>query len=264
MVSQERVYMAMLEMKVQTKPRILLVTPVWKDAERLDGFGSELAETLAGCCHDVDWVIADDGSDSGQHEKLQALQEKLSAIYPRVSLHFANEHRGKGSVVRGAWALHPDSDWLAFVDADGSLAPDELIRMFDTAEESGQTVLAIRKRTATTNVDLSLFRAVAHRLFIVAVKILVGVQCEDPQCGAKVLRGSDYRPVAGSLKEDGLAFDAEMLTALAESGVVWTELPVTWIEKDGGKVRPMRDAWGMLAALWRIRVRQRNGEFKRK
>lgn len=250
-------------MKAQTQPRILLVTPVWKDAERLGGFGFELAETLSACPHDVDWLIADDGSGPEQRQQLEALHGKLSAVYPRVSLHFAKQHRGKGSVVREAWALHPEADWLGFVDADGSLAPEELIRMFDTAEQDGQTVLAIRKNTATTHVDLSIPRAVAHRLFIVAVRMLVGVQCADPQCGAKLLRGSDYRAVAGSLKEAGLAFDAEMLTALADSGVVWTELPVTWIEKDGGKVRPWRDAWGMLAALWRIRIRQRKGEFQR-
>jgi dolichyl-phosphate beta-glucosyltransferase len=241
--------------------KILLVTPVWKDASRLAGFGAKLAETLAQSDHDVDWLIADDGSGPEENERLQALQSKLSAVYPKVSLYFAEEHHGKGSVVRSAWALHPEADWLAFVDADGSLSPDELIRMFDTAKEGGKTVLAIRERTETTHVDLSFPRAIAHRLFILAVRILVGVKCEDPQCGAKILLGSDYRPVASSLKEDGLAFDAEMLTALAAHGVKWKELPVTWIEKGGGKVRPMRHAWGMLAALWRIRVRQKSGEF---
>lgn len=260
--------MPMFENKVQTQVRspskFLLVTPVWKDAERLSKFGARLAQALAICSYDINWVIADDGSGPGQHEELQTLHGELSKVYPKVSLHFAKEHRGKGSVVREAWALHPEADWLGFVDADGSLSPEEWIRIVDTAEESGKTVLAIRKRTDTTNVDLSIPRAIAHRLFILAVRILVGVKCEDPQCGAKLLRGSDYRPVAGSLQEDGLAFDAEMLTALADSGVEWNELPVTWIEKDGGRVKPWRDAWGMLAALWRIRIRQRSGEFKNK
>jgi glycosyltransferase involved in cell wall biosynthesis len=270
MVIQRCVYLPMSEKEVQTQVpplhedvKILLVTPVWKDAGRLAGFGAELAEALSGCVHDVDWVIADDGSGPEQHQELQALHKKLSAVYPKVRLHFAKEHRGKGSVVREAWALHPEADWLAFVDADGSLATNELIRMFDAAEEGGKTVLAIRKRTATTEVDLSFLRAIAHRLFILAVRMLVKVKCQDPQCGAKLLLGADYRIVAGLLKEDGLAFDAEMLTALAAHGVKWKELPVTWIEKDGGKVRPLRDAWGMLAALWRIRIRQRSGEFGR-
>ncbi len=246
---------------------ILLVTPVWKDSERLECFGEDLALTLADGVHGVDgadsihWVIADDGSEAEEQKKLQKLYGRLSKIFPDVQLHFADAHRGKGSVVREAWSLYPEAKWVAFADADGSLSPKELIRLIRTATDSGQSVLAIRKKTATTHVVESLPRAIAHRLFILAVKILVGVRCEDPQCGAKVLLGSDYRKVADQLKEAGLAFDAEMLTALTACGVEWKELPVTWIEKDGGKVRPMRDAWGMLAALWKIRVRQRNGEF---
>lgn len=255
----------MLEKKDQTHPpgpsRVLLVTPVWNDAERLEGFGRELATALADCHHDVDWVIADDGSGAGQHQKLTALHGKLREDYPRVSLHFADAHRGKGSTVREAWSLDSDADWLAFVDADGSLTPSELLRMFDAAEQGGKTVLAIRKKTETTHVDLSPLRAIAHKLFILSVKLLTGVRCSDPQCGAKVLLGADYRPLAHTLREDGLAFDAELLTALSARGAEWQELPVTWIEKDGGKVRPMRDAWGMLAALWRIRARQKRGDF---
>ncbi|MCP5536833.1 MAG: glycosyltransferase [Akkermansiaceae bacterium] len=249
-------------MKGQTKRRILLVTPVWKDSARLAVFGAELAATLSTCRHDVHWVIADDGSGPEEHQKLAALHGELARVFPHVSLHFANEHRGKGSVVREAWALYPESDLLCFVDADGSLSPDELVRMLDVAEGCGQSVLAIRNRTDDTHVDLSLARTVAHHLFVLAVRILVGVKSQDPQCGAKILRGADYRLVAGFLQEDGLAFDAEMLTALSDHGVSWKELPVSWIEKDGGKVKPMRDAWGMLAALWRIRTRLRSGGFK--
>lgn len=258
----------MLEKKVQIPAgklsKFLLVTPVWNDSERLEGFGTALAQTLATCRHDVHWVIADDGSGEAEHQALTALQARLAKIYPKMSLHFAAAHWGKGSVVREAWALESsaDADWLAFVDADGSLSPTELLRMFDTAEKCGKTVLGIRKNTATTKVNLTPLRFIAHRLFILSVRLLVGVHCTDPQCGAKVLLATDYRPVAETLKENGLAFDAEMLTALSERGAQWQELPVTWIEKEGGKVNPLRDAWGMLAALWKIRVRLKKGEFK--
>ena len=244
---------------------LLLVTPVWKDSARLETFATDLARTLADntaeSTQPIRWIIADDGSEVEEQKKLQALLKRLTPIFPDVSLHFADAHRGKGSVVREAWSLHPEAEWLAFVDADGSLSPDELIRLINSARDCGQSVLAIRKKTPTTHVVASFPRAVAHHLFILAVRILVGVQCADPQCGAKVLLGSDYRKIAHTLKEDGLAFDAELLTALSEGDITWKELPVTWIEKEGGRVHPIRDAWGMLAALWKIRIRQRNGEF---
>ena len=129
------------------------------------------------------------------------------------------------------------------------------------AVETDQTVLAIRKPTATTTVVESAWRGLAHRGFLMAAHFLLGLRCEDPQCGAKILRARDYRPVAPLLREDGLAFDSELLVALMLRGATWLEIPVNWLEKKGGRVSPLRDAWGMLAALWRVRSRARSGEF---
>lgn len=245
----------------QFSNRFLLVTPVWKDSSRLAVFGRKLAAHLSGCDYDLEWMIADDGSGEREREQLSELYEDLKKVYGNLSLHFADRHRGKGAVVREAWSQRPEAGWYVFVDADGSLSPEELKRVLDAGLESGKTIMPIRKRTESTKVDLTLPRRVVHRLFILAVRLIVGVRCTDPQCGAKMLKGDDYRKVAPSLRENGLAFDTELLTALSENGIVWDEIPVTWIERDGGKVKPLRDAWGMLAALWKIRQRQRAGEF---
>ena len=241
---------------------ILLVTPVWNDSQRLARYGAKLATTLA--AHPqlpVRWIIADDGSGEQEHQRLAKLLKQFQEDFPEISLHLADAHRGKGSVVREAWSLAPEADWFTFVDADGSLAPSELVRMLETAMQSQRTILGVRKRTETTRLEESPLRALAHRTFILAVRWINGLRCEDPQCGAKVIKGDDYRRIAPSLKENGLAFDAEMIAALSQTGALWEELPVTWIEQRGGKVNPTRDAWGMLAALWKIRARQRNGDF---
>ena len=242
--------------------RILLVTPVWNDSTRLARFGPKLADVLADCPLAIRWVIADDGSSEEDRTRLKELQKSLAKVFPAVELFFSEEHRGKGSVVREAWSLAPEAAWLVFVDADGSLAPTNLVTLITGAIDADCTVLAIRKRTATTTVVESLWRGLAHRGFLVAAHLLLGLRCEDPQCGAKVLRAEDYRRIAPLLHEDGLAFDSELLTAMMQSGAAWQEVPVTWLEKKGGRVRPLRDAWGMLAALWRVRKRLQAGEFR--
>lgn len=235
---------------------ILLVTPVWNDSVRLAGFGAALAMALAESPLPIRWVIADDGSDAGEHQPLQALTADFTKIFPQVSLHLAARHEGKGAIVREAWALSPDAAWLAFVDADGSVSPEEMLRLVATAANSGSSVLGIRKRTATTQLVESSWRGLFHRGFLIVVRVVLGLSCEDPQCGAKVLQGASYRRIAGELCENGLAFDSELLFSLKRDGTTWREVPVNWIEKAGGKVKPLRDAWGMLAALWRIRSRK--------
>lgn len=235
---------------------ILLVTPVWNDSSRLAGFGAELAKALAESPLPVRWVIADDGSGAQEHEPLKQLTARFAMVFPRVSLHFAAGHFGKGSVVREAWTLSPEAAWLAFVDADGSVSPAELLRLIQTAVTAGSSALGIRKRTATTRLEEGPWRGVIHRGYLFAARLILGLRCEDPQCGAKVLHGASYRRIAGGLRENGLAFDSELLCALKRDGTDWLEIPVTWIEKKGGKVNPLVDTWKMLAALFRIRNRQ--------
>ncbi len=234
---------------------ILLVTPVWKDSSRLAVYGMELATALAHFPHPVRWVIADDGPGGEEPARLNELRDRFAEIFPNVEVHLAAEHHGKGSVVREAWSLGPEAEWLAFVDADGSVTAEDLLMLIREAVISEMTVLGIRKRTATTHIVESPWRAFAHRVFLIAVNVVLGLDCEDPQCGGKVLRGDHYRRAAGRLCENGLAFDSELLAALHAGGFGWREIPVNWEEKKGGKVKPLRDAWGMLVSLVRIRWR---------
>lgn len=233
--------------------QILLVTPVWNDSARLAVFGKELAHVLASTQLPIRWMIADDGSGAEEHARLQELCNEFAEVFPGVELHFADRHKGKGGVVREAWSLAPEADWLAFVDADGSVSAGDFLSLIDRSVTSGVSVLAIRKRTETTRVEESFTRGLAHRGFLLAAQLILGLHSEDPQCGAKVIKGADYRAVAGQLSEDGFAFDSELLAALNHSGAVWAEVPVTWIQKKGAKVRLCRDAWRMFAALLRIR-----------
>jgi glycosyltransferase involved in cell wall biosynthesis len=239
----------------ESPPEILLVTPVWNDSSRLAVFGKTLARALAVSSLPIRWVIADDGSTGDEAALLTALRNEFAGVFPHVELHFAAHHHGKGSVVREAWALAPDAAWLAFVDADGSVTAEEMLELIQKAIAAGKSALGVRKRTATTTIVESPWRGIAHRGFLLAAHVLLDLQCEDVQCGAKVIKGDDYRRVAHRLCENGLAFDSELLSTLKWSGADWIEVPVNWTEKKGGKVKPLRDGWGMLAALLRIRSR---------
>ena len=235
---------------------ILLVTPVWKDSSRLAGYGLALAHQLAATSLPIRWIIADDGSGAGERYRLLELRDRFAEIYPTVEVHFAKEHFGKGSVVRAAWALDPCAEWLAFVDADGSINAPDLLALIARAATEDCSVLGIRKRTATTELIQSSWRGIVHRSFLTIARLWLDSQCEDPQCGGKVIRGKDYQRVAAGLREKGLAFDSELLYALQRSGAKWLEIPVNWQEKKGGKVHFLRDALPMAIALLRIRFRK--------
>ena len=100
-------------------------------------------------------------------------------------------------------------------------------------------------------------RSIFHHGYLLVVRLFLGLRCEDPQCGSKVIRAKDYHAVSDSLEEVGFCFDTEMLTALKERGFGWLEIPINWAEKKGGKVFPLTDSWRMFAGVLRIRSRHR-------
>lgn len=233
----------------------ILVTPVWKDSARLAGFGDELAAELARRGSGLRWIIADDGSGAEELRRLGELRERFAAVYPAVRVHGAAAHFGKGSVVKEAWALEPEADWLAFVDADGSVSAADMLDLIASAEASGVSTFAIRKNTESTRVKEGVFRWIRHHGFLLACRLILGIRSEDTQCGAKVMKGDDYRRIADRLVEPGLAFDAELLAEMTAAGVAWREVPVSWVRKGGSRVHALGDVWKMLRALFRIRSR---------
>ncbi len=235
---------------------VLIVTPVWNDSTRLGEYAPSLAKACATSDLDIRWVISDDGSTDEEIEALEALREKHLATFPNIHIH-REEHRGKGSAIRGAWNADEDSDWLAFVDCDGSTTAPDMLGLIEKAAREGQSVIGIRKRTEETEVTESFYRSIFHHGYLLVVRLFLGLRCEDLQCGAKVIRSEHYRQVADSLQEDGFCIDTELLTALKERGFGWLEVPINWAEKKGGKVFPLIDSWKMFAGVLRIRSRHR-------
>lgn len=237
---------------------IVLVTPVWRDSARLAGFGTELAEALAAAHLPVRWIIADDGSGAEDLARLEDLAGKFRAVFPHVSVLAAEHHLGKGGTIRHAWDSTPGADWYAFADADGAVTARDMLNLLRTAIGGETSVIAIRKRTESTEIVESPWRSLAHHGFLLAADVLLGLRSADTQCGAKVFKGGDWRTIRPFLREDGYAFDAEWLFHLHQRGLVWREVPVSWEEKHGGKVHPVRDGLRMFVALVRIRRRGRN------
>jgi hypothetical protein len=49
-----------------------------------------------------------------------------------------------------------------------------------------------------------------------------------------------------------LAFDVEILLRARQAGLSIYELPVSWSEAPGSRVRPVRDSLSMLKELWSL------------
>lgn len=240
------------------RPKFLLVTPVWNDSARLECFGLALAKALAASGLNLTWVIADDGSDFGEIEQLERLKEKFSQIYSDLVLHAHPERSRKGGAIYQSWQQYPEADYYAFVDADGAVRADELMRLLNCALDSGNpdmSFVAVRQSSGPLAVERSLLRQVSFYLFRMMVRGIVGLKCADTQCGAKVISARSYRAVSEHLMEGGFVFDVELLATLRQGAWPVTELAITWQEVSGSKLKLWKDIWTISAGLIRIRRR---------
>lgn len=249
---------------VSTPPtQIVLVTPVWNDSARLANFGPQLAAALVAAGLPVRWVVADDGSCAEEQELVLELVQSFQGVYPNVEAMLFEERSHKGGAIYSAWDACPEADWLGFVDADGAIDADSTVCLIEHAIEQGKDggCVGVRHDAEATPVKRPLGRALSFRLFSFLVHRLIGSRFEDTQCGAKIVPGRGYRQVASTLEERGYIFDVELLLALDRLGCRIEELRIPWREMAGGKVHPLRDAWPMLAGLWRIRKRLKAGIY---
>ena len=175
---------------------------------------------------------------------------------PRVGFHRLSVNQGKGAAIYSAWNLDFESEWLALLDADGSIPPYEVVRVLGILSPDGpDAFFCSRCKILGRTVQRSWIRHVGGRLFATFVSTVTGIPVYDSQCGFKLVRRKCYETVKGRLHEKRFAFDVELLVALTEAGATVIEYPIDWFDVPGSKVHFLRDTVHMLAAIVRLRFR---------
>jgi dolichyl-phosphate beta-glucosyltransferase len=146
-----------------------------------------------------------------------------------------------------------------FVDADGATAIDELSGL-ERALERGADIAIGTREGAGTKIVASALRTYLGRAFNRAVRSRAIVGLRDTQCGFKLFQGQALA-LFPLLREDGFAFDVELLLLAQRRGLRIAEVPVNWTEVPGSKVHLLRDGLRMLRAVRRIELRFQRGAY---
>ena len=175
---------------------------------------------------------------------------------PRVGFHRLPVNQGKGAAIYSAWNLDCESEWLALLDADGSIPPYEVVRVLGILSPDGpDAFFCSRCKILGRTVKRSWIRHVGGRLFATFVSTVTGIPVYDSQCGFKVVRRKCYEAIKSRLHERRFAFDVELLVALTEAGAKVIEYPIDWFDVPGSKIHFVRDTAHMLASIVRLRIR---------
>lgn len=240
---------------------LTLIIPARNEAQRLpptlDAYATELAAALP------DRVLIHVVVNNTTDDTANLVREAITR-HRIISLSEHPDLGGKGGAVR-AGVRSATTDWVAFVDADGSVMPEDFLRLvratplLNPDTQAAQGAIASRRLPdAKVIPGRGLVRGFAAGLFSRLVRWTTRLPFNDTQCGAKLFRRADLLAIEPHLHENGWCFDVEWLLLLHRRGLRILEIPVNWYDRPGSNLSLFRDGRRMLLDLLAIRNRHRN------
>jgi dolichyl-phosphate beta-glucosyltransferase len=202
-------------------------------------------------------IVVDDGSNDDTLDIVRAYARQHAVM--RLLENPGN--RGKGYSVRNGM-LHAKGKILLFSDADLSSPIEEADRLFAAITDGAD--IAIGSRWVDPRLQIRrqpLYRRLFGRIFNLALRVILGLQFKDTQCGFKAFTRRSAQVIFPLQKIERWGFDPELLYLAKKFGFVVRELPVAWSHREGTRIHPLRDGIRMFGELLRIRWYALKGNY---
>ncbi|MEV6676293.1 hypothetical protein AB0N09_05405 [Streptomyces erythrochromogenes] len=244
-----------------TPPRLGLVIPMRGEAQRLttdpgilEAKTAQLAWLLA--CHPdarAEVLLVDEDPDGAS---ANAAQRSLVTSHPQIRTTIARRPdavSGKGGAV--LWGLTQLADagctQLAYSDCDLTYPLDQLGLLLHHLTQPGTgAAIGSRRQPDSAGYYPASGPPATATFYRQAVCELLALEVSDPQAGFKALDAAAFRTICSRVRDTGLSFDTELLTALQLKGHAIAETGIAalhaYIE---GQVGTPRDYDAMLTAV---------------
>src|SRR5713101_7110577 len=226
-----------------------LILPAYNEASRLPTYLHAIQAYFSSACPvSYEVIVIDDGSEDG----LQSIVLSQARDWPQIRFLRLASNLGKGAAIR-AGILAAAGELVLFADADGATPVEEESKL-RLALLSGAD-MAVGSRLLSNGVvqcDRAWMRELLGRVFaeIAGRAFCLGVR--DTQCGFKMFHREVALHLLEFCHEDGYLFDVELLAWGQRLGYRIVEVPVSWKDIPGSKVRLLRDGSRMLFGLFRL------------
>jgi dolichyl-phosphate beta-glucosyltransferase len=238
-------------------PTYSIVLPAYNERERIAGTLDGILAHATRRGWNVEVIVVNDGSNDGTAEIVCEYVRK----HPALRLLENPGNRGKGYSVRNGM-LHARGDILLFSDADLSSPIGEADKLFAAIVKGAD--IAIGSRWLDPQLQIRrqpLYRQLFGRIFNLALRIILGLQFTDTQCGFKAFTRRSAQAIFPLQKIERWGFDPELLYLARKFGFAVSEVPVAWSHREGTRINPLRDGMRMFGEILRIRWYALKGNY---
>jgi len=199
--------------------------------------------------------------DDGSRDETAEIVTQFAARHPMVRLVRNPGNRGKGYSVRNGM-LRASGEILLFSDADLASPIEESEKLFAAIAAGADIAIGSRWiRSELQTQRQPLHRQLMGRLYNLLMRIVLGLNFKDTQCGFKAFKRSTAQRIFQFQKIERWGFDPELLYLARKFGLRVVEIPVAWAHQEGARIHPVRDGMRMFGELLTVRWNAIRGQY---
>jgi hypothetical protein len=204
---------------------VSVVVPCRNEAESIDA----IVQRIPDMGTETEIIFAEGGSSDDTRERIEAAIERRS---DRAIKLVVQSGKGKANAVREAFAV-ADNDILMILDADLTVAPEDLPKFYDgLVSGRGDLLIGARLVYAMEPGAMRFLNLLGNKFFAWLMSFVLGQYAKDTLCGTKVLFREDYERMVARRHEfqgdeDPYA-DFELLLGASLLGLTIINIPVRY------------------------------------
>jgi glycosyltransferase involved in cell wall biosynthesis len=238
-------------------PTYSIVIPAYNESARLSATLESVLAHVHARGWDAEVIVVNDGS----RDNTADIVRTFAAKDPMLRLVENPGNRGKGYSVRNGM-LNARGRIVMFSDADLSSPIEEAPKLFQALEEGADIAIGSRWLRAETQTQRQpLHRQLFGRIFNLILRITLGLQFKDTQCGFKAFKQPAALAVFPLQRIERWGFDPEILFLARKLKFKVKEVPVAWGHSGGTRINPVVDGSRMVMEMLRVRWYDLTGKY---
>ena len=239
------------------RPNYSIIIPAYNEGARI---GASLQKVLTYVAEQA-WVaeilVVNDGSNDDTPEIVRS----YAMTNPCLRLLQNPGNRGKGYSVRNGM-LQAQGAILLFSDADLSSPIEEAGKLLAAITDGADIAMGSRwLRSDLQTQRQPLYRQLFGRIFNLLLRITLGLNFKDTQCGFKGFRRRAAKTIFPLQRIERWGFDPEVLYLARKFGFKVAEVPVAWAHREGTRINPLSDGTKMFVEMVKIRWNGLSGKY---
>ena len=221
----------------------MIIIPAYNESKRLQNKKEEWGNILK----KYQCILVDDGSIDDTAEIAKSMGFKVIQL---------PKNKGKGEAIRRGMleALKYNPEYLLFADADLSCPESEWVKLINEVVLNGIDVAIGSRYIKGAKAKRTLIRKIISKSFNIYTKIILKMDYQDTQCGCKAFNRQSAMYIFGKpLTFEKFAVDLEILTRAEILGLKVKEVPITWNEESGTKIKIVKTSIELGKAVWELK-----------